>query len=67
MNSKCLLYFAEEAIELENVYTFQDEQPCTDPVHEYPSTLTENNVPIVIDNGKACGRLKYSTGKCALY
>ena len=33
------------------VYSFKDEKPVPDIVVEYPASLRQNKVPIVIDNG----------------
>ncbi|XP_041369195.1 actin-related protein 5-like [Gigantopelta aegis] len=33
------------------VYTFKDEKPVPDIVLEYPASLRQNKIPIVIDNG----------------
>ncbi|CAH1787781.1 unnamed protein product, partial [Owenia fusiformis] len=35
----------------ENVFSFQDEKTSPDPIHDYPKTLLESRVPLVIDNG----------------
>ncbi|CAG5136503.1 unnamed protein product [Candidula unifasciata] len=34
-----------------NVFSFKDEKPVPDPIYEYPSTLQDLGVPLVIDNG----------------
>ena len=35
----------------ENVFKFKDEQPVSDPVHEYTDTLRNDKAAIIIDNG----------------
>ncbi|XP_059148881.1 actin-related protein 5-like isoform X2 [Physella acuta] len=35
----------------ENVFHFKDEKPTPDIINDYPSSLHDNGVPLVIDNG----------------
>ena len=42
--------FTEDA-EAENIFTFQDNFPAPDPVYDYPESLRNNSMPLVIDNG----------------
>ncbi|KAI0238364.1 Actin-related protein 5 [Lamellibrachia satsuma] len=35
----------------ENVFTFEDEQPVSDPVHQYTDVLRNDKAAIIIDNG----------------
>ncbi|XP_048245169.1 actin-related protein 5-like isoform X1 [Haliotis rufescens] len=34
-----------------NLFSFKDEKPVPDPVHEYSDSLRDGKVPLVIDNG----------------
>ena len=38
-----------------NIYKFQDREPLPDNFFEYPSSLRDNRVPVIIDNGKCFG------------
>ncbi len=35
-----------------NIYYFSDESTVADPIFDYPSSLREEQIPIVIDNGR---------------
>lgn len=36
----------------EQLYTFKDFVPDPDPVYDYPSSLRDGQIPVVIDNGR---------------
>ena len=44
--------FLETDMAEPNVYQFRDELTAPDPIHDYPDSLGEGRVPLVIDNGE---------------
>ena len=40
-------------MKVENIYKFKDREPSPDIFYEYSSSLRDNGVPIIVDNGKS--------------
>ena len=39
------------------IFSFKDEKTQPDPVFEYPRSIADSNVPLIIDNGNFCMHL----------
>ena len=39
------------------IFSFKDEKTQPDPVFEYPCSIADSNVPLIIDNGNFCMHL----------
>ncbi|XP_048586929.1 actin-related protein 5 [Nematostella vectensis] len=54
---------AQDSNKAENIFKFKDIEPTADPFCDYPSSIRDNHVPIVIDNGGSQCRVGWATDK----